>query len=73
MTFLDQRIIIKVIHSIQQEHLLNTQPERKKKEKRNEKKNREFRGNRTQSYEEHVSDEWHYDRNRSDYRKAWKR
>lgn len=40
MTFLDQRIIIKVIHSIQQEHLLNTQPEKKKKkkEKRNEKK-----------------------------------
>jgi len=38
VTFLDHRII-KVIHSIQQEHLLNTQPEKKKVKKTKKKQN----------------------------------
>lgn len=66
VTFSDQRII-RVIQFNKNTCGIRNQ---KKSKKEGKKHKQRIQGNRTES--EKVSDEWHYNRYRSNYRKRWK-
>lgn len=69
VTFSDQRII-RVIQF--NKYTLAEYATKKYQKRRKKNTNREFSKNRTESYDEKVVDEWHYDRYRSKKRKRWK-